>query len=444
MSRNRVRMALFVVGLAVSCTLARPSQAGITRLGVLGDSLSDEYFEASYGAYARNWTVLLDQEWGLDLGPTASQAGRPGNTWGSPRYGGYEYNWARAGATSSTLLSEGQHTGLAGQVATKGISHAVMLIGANDFAPGSTAYNQIYNNNWSASQIESYVSSRVTNVATALDTVLPTGVKLVLGNFPDYAVAPAVKSAYPNAVWRDRVTSVVAEVNTRLRQVAIDRGLALVDIFDVSKAIFGTNTNPHSTLKLGNVDLLLESTNQFGATPTAAFVHDGIHIMTTLQGLLANLFLDALDLAYGAGVPLKSEAEILAMAGIGYGGSDTLVAQIGPLSDYIEDFTTPELIGDANGDCTVGAADYALWAAQFGASGMGLSADFDGSGSVGAGDYALWAANFGSTCAVGSSVPEPSAAGHAWSALVWLASLGVVTRWAARGARPSGLRPSSP
>lgn len=69
----------------------------------------------------------------------------------------------------------------------------------------------------------------------------------------------------------------------------------------------------------------------------------------------------------------------------------------------------PSLVGDANGDCTVGAADYALWAAQFGQSGLDLSADFDCNGSVGAGDYALWAANFGNTCSPEAShVPEPA------------------------------------
>lgn len=71
---------------------------------------------------------------------------------------------------------------------------------------------------------------------------------------------------------------------------------------------------------------------------------------------------------------------------------------------------TPDLVGDANGDCQVGAADYTIWAAQFGQSGWTLSADFDGNGSVGTGDYALWAANFGKTCepAAALGVPEPA------------------------------------
>lgn len=68
------------------------------------------------------------------------------------------------------------------------------------------------------------------------------------------------------------------------------------------------------------------------------------------------------------------------------------------------------LVGDANGDGSVGAADYAIWAAQFGQSGPGLSADFDGNGSVGAGDYALWAANFGKSCALLMSASAPAAA----------------------------------
>ncbi len=77
------------------------------------------------------------------------------------------------------------------------------------------------------------------------------------------------------------------------------------------------------------------------------------------------------------------------------------------------------LVGDANGDCSVGAADYALWAAQFGQTGAGLSADFDGSASVGTGDYALWAANFGNTCPAGvANVPEPSGGALAVGALL--------------------------
>ncbi len=85
--------------------------------------------------------------------------------------------------------------------------------------------------------------------------------------------------------------------------------------------------------------------------------------------------------------------------------------------EYLTAVEPSELLGDANGDCLVGAADYALWAAQFGQSGTGLTADFDSSLAVGAADYAIWAANFGETCPPPSTpVPEPSTA--------WLLALG--------------------
>ncbi len=69
----------------------------------------------------------------------------------------------------------------------------------------------------------------------------------------------------------------------------------------------------------------------------------------------------------------------------------------------------PLLVGDANGDGVVGAADYASWAAQFGLTGLGWSADFDRNGSVGAGDYALWAGNFGRSLG-GAALTAPAAA----------------------------------
>lgn len=67
------------------------------------------------------------------------------------------------------------------------------------------------------------------------------------------------------------------------------------------------------------------------------------------------------------------------------------------------------LIGDANGDGQVGTADYAIWAATFGQTGVGLAADFDGNGEVGSGDYTLWAANFGAGTEGAGAARAPSA-----------------------------------
>ena len=131
-STVRALALLGVVGAGV--VISASAQAGGNALGAMGDSLTDEYFEESY-SYAQNWVQQLAVYRDIDVGPTAADAGQPGGTWGEPRRTGYEYNWARSGATSASLLADGQHTGLAAQIAPNGITYAVLAIGANDFIP---------------------------------------------------------------------------------------------------------------------------------------------------------------------------------------------------------------------------------------------------------------------------------------------------------------------
>jgi hypothetical protein len=57
-----------------------------------------------------------------------------------------------------------------------------------------------------------------------------------------------------------------------------------------------------------------------------------------MQGVLANAMIEALNQGYHAGLTPFSESEILAHAGLAYGGQDTLSATIGPISAYIHSF----------------------------------------------------------------------------------------------------------
>ena len=109
---------------------------GPITLGTMGNSLTDEYLEQPDGAYAENWVEQLVEYAGVDVGPTAAEAGQPGGTWGSPRRTGYQYNWARSGDDTSQMLSHGQHTGLAAQIEPEGIGYTVLMIGSNEFRPG--------------------------------------------------------------------------------------------------------------------------------------------------------------------------------------------------------------------------------------------------------------------------------------------------------------------
>ncbi len=297
----------------------------------MGDSLSDEYGEASYGLYAQNWVQLLVIHAGLDAGSIGS--------WGEPRRNFYEYNWARAGADSNTLLSQNQDVGLASQVVPEGIEYAVLMIGANDFHPQSAAYFNIYSGTWTQMQIDAHVNGILANITTALDTVLPTGVKLVVANIPDYGVTPNVQQTFFDAVRRQDVQDVIIQVNNGIEVLAQQRGLVYVDFLGAEIAIFGPHGSPNAVLTIGNVDIFLaQSDTNVGGNPTAGFVHDGIHPNTTFQGIVANFMLEAINIGYGAGLPLFTEAEILSHRGIAYGGSDTLLAQLGNYSDYITSF----------------------------------------------------------------------------------------------------------
>ena len=343
-TRNTVTRVPFAALALASASLAwlllAPSAAAV-KLGVMGDSLSDEYEEVSYVSYAENWVEQLSIYAGIDVGPTAAEAGEPSGSWGPVRRTGYEYNWALAGATSNSLLKKGQHTGLAAQVSPEGIAYAVLAIGANDFHPEQGPYQNIYAGNWSQSEIDEYVAESLANINTAIDTVLATGVHLVVGNVSDYGITATVRSV-TGPIGRQRVADVISQLNQAIDASAQTRELVVVDVFGAGVAIFGPHDDPQTELLIGNVTIHLDQGDTGGGNPTAAFVEDGIHPNTTIQGIFANAMMAAINIAYGANLTLFTEEQILAHRGIAYGGSDTLLTELGgDYSDFISNYASP-------------------------------------------------------------------------------------------------------
>jgi lysophospholipase L1-like esterase len=326
-------LSLLFVALFWPCL----GRAAFGKLGAMGDSLTDEYWDSGVASFATNWPGLFVMFRGVNMGPTAAQAGT--NSWGSPRNVGYKYNWALTGANSGTLLSEGQHTGLRGQALSEGVQDAVLEIGANDFNPNWLSYQNYYNiyhGTLTSAQIQSNVNWTLTNIEIALATVRTSGVSVVVANILDPGATPAAVSTlgYTSAANRDRVAAVIQTVNAGIKDLAQKYQTPLMDWYGLEKAILGQNTNLHPTLKLGNVYLNLRGSDS-GSTPTNAFVSDGFHPNTAMQGIFANLILQALDTARGANLPLFSEQEILSFSRIPYGGSDTLFSQIGSYTNYL-------------------------------------------------------------------------------------------------------------
>ena len=357
------------------------------KLGALGDSLTDEYSEETY-SYAKNWTMQIVQSRSVDMGPTAALGGAAGGSWGEPRRTGYKYNWARYGADSTTMLSDGQHTGLAAQAApgAGGVTHAVIAIGANDFSPSTTAFFNIYWGLWSQSQIDSYVSAQVADVRTAVQTLQGAGIRVVLGNYLDFSIAPVTRQFYTNATRRNRLTAVIAQVNAELEATAAEYRVVRLDLSAMSTTIFGTNAALRQYLKIGNVDIQLFNRDTAGHTvPLAGFVDDGAHPHTAVQGVFANAVMAALNTGWNAGYAMFSDQEILSHAGLTYGGTDTLGPQFGDYTQFVRDYRCRADFNESGG---VTIDDLFLY---FNAWFTGdPSADMDGRGGVGIDDLFLF------------------------------------------------------
>jgi T5SS/PEP-CTERM-associated repeat protein len=87
--------------------------------------------------------------------------------------------------------------------------------------------------------------------------------------------------------------------------------------------------------------------------------------------------------------------------------------------------------GDYNHDGVVDAADYAVWRATLGQTGIGLAADGDGDHMITQADYNIWKTNFGNTAAgsgaggaASTAVPEPSSLSLVFTAAICIVLYG--------------------
>jgi hypothetical protein len=101
---------------------------------------------------------------------------------------------------------------------------------------------------------------------------------------------------------------------------------------------------------------------------------------------------------FGANIKINGGFATVTLVPDGQGGSSVQLSNI---------FSNPTLAGDANNDGQVNGADYAFWAANYGANNATwLQGDFNNDGQVNGADYAIWAANYGTGSGT-SATPEP-------------------------------------
>ena len=385
-------------GTAITATVcALPFVASaqpITKLGAIGDSLTDEYAEQGYGSYAMSWTELLVDLRGIDMGPTASQAG-VGN-WGEPRRTMYEDNWARYGATTDDAINTGQHIGAAEGGTLRNVSHIVIFIGGNDFGPAHGPYADVYDGNWTQNQIDAHVGHKLANAEAIMDVAIASGAKVVIANLFDFGAMVSVERAYQDPAKRQLASAMYDEFSEHVEQMAMAREVPVLDMLALNRAIFGSHAENHEYLVIAGRNIKLNQKGTDG-TPDRAFVNDGTHPRTTIQGVWCNAFIEALNLAYDTGIQPLTETEILATVGLTPSGPDALASQLGELSQYvILPPTGPGCLADTNSDGMLSPADFSAWVAAFNASAPVCDQNDDGSCTPA--DFSAWVANYNAGC----------------------------------------------
>jgi len=338
------------VGALLALPLMTTGAAAQVKLGAVGDSLVDEYFDQGFGD-SKNWLELLVQSGKIDAGPLPTNPpwneALPGTV--DTRRTGYAYNWALEGSITSDLVSNGQHLNLAAQAPQAGIQRAVVIIGANTFYPQSptgdpltaSPYELVYEG-WVTSTtplVVSFVDAALEDVGTAVGTLQAAGMNVVLATVPDYGIAPHTRELYQDPLKRQRVTDAISYVNQRvLDEVASQHELTVVDIYGLSKHVWGENGTENAVFEFGGVDLQLGAADATSDT-TAAFTGDGIHPNTVVGGMFANLIMQGFNQGYDDEFVLLTGNQIMEAAGpgiaAGYNGQSLEEALGRPLSDFV-------------------------------------------------------------------------------------------------------------
>jgi len=320
---SQYRLSVAVVTASVVAVFLTSAAGAAVMVGAMGDSYSDEYSALTPGLY--NWVDLLVQSGRADFGPFATfPSGDPRNTGGST--GSYTYNYAKGGATTTSALGSTQlipfvqnyHSqpgspnrpdlwpGIRGAGTSGAIKYASQDIGGNDMLGLISSNKLIFGlDTGSMNPIVNNFQS-ITNIATANYT---SPLKMVLVQYPDLGSMPLL-GAYPQFA-KDSVRLNVTYFNNSVALQALQHGSTTVDLFSLwdnirnagGTTIHGIYISP-GTSTGGLQDL------------RSAWLSDGLHPTPIFNALWTNLFITALDTAYGESIPLLTPKEMVTLTGV--------------------------------------------------------------------------------------------------------------------------------
>lgn len=308
---SRIPGSLAATPQPASCQ-AKP----INGLAIIGDSTADEYQAdnprgGDYAATTFNWVEVLATARAIDVG-----------AWGErdePRRSGYAYNWARSGATAESMLSSGQHTGVAQQIQDGDVSHVIIQIGINNFYYDDVSI-RIYDGRLQGEELDGFIDAIVASAETAVNTVRGSGdASVILAATQDYVsleLVPEVAEVVPDDIGRQRLIDAFTRVNAGLKAVAEREQIAFFDFNAALRAELEARQDPADPQYI-LIDGVRIDKNSRGEGPLYAMLNDGLaHPGTVLSSLFANLFITEMNRTFHTEIDTISDTEILRIAGL--------------------------------------------------------------------------------------------------------------------------------
>lgn len=287
-----------------------PPPLAVRGIGVIGDSLSDEYGADDhrsqlYGSTTLNWVEILAKERHLPFGKW--------QYWEEPRRQGYAYNFARTSATISSAIEQGQVTGVAELIKAKKINIVVIFIGANDFFPyAPSGYGAIYDGSITDEQTTLKINRMVADETSIIETLQQAGVvHILLVTVPDWGNHIAATVVFPRFDGRERVTNAITTLNTKLAHLAKEKQTALADPNEFYHQVMAREQKGKLTIGGVHMEQLLPSDD-----PHSLFLDDFIHPGTIYNGLFANYLIEKMNSQLGTSIKPLTEKEIVSVAGL--------------------------------------------------------------------------------------------------------------------------------
>lgn len=279
MYRTRLIFCLSVFSLCAAIS-SPASAAPLVGFATMGAS------ETQGNTYSGSWVPYLAVDRGLNFGPSQS------------------YNRAVGGATTTSLLSGGQHTQVRNIVQAGSADVAFLFIGGNDFGPVALqlAGGTLDKNTWAAGM--------VSRMMTATDTVLSANPKgMIVAGLPDMTLMPAAQSYLPSLPPEalQNVLDAINLVNTQLKAQVLARDLVFLD---TAAAMRDMNSAP---LVVGGVTI---QTVGSSSNPRY-FFQDGLHPAVVGNGIFANLMITAINEGFDQNIALIPDQLMLQKAGLG-------------------------------------------------------------------------------------------------------------------------------